>query len=120
MFLALAGVIVAIYYGAVTLKMARWTAWKDFRESCTEDEVRWYSRLAAFCFRLPRQSRGLHSKACSVALMVPTKPPPIVKRAVIQASRIHWTPVLLAVTLSANWCAVLVVFVSNQEQVVWV
>ena len=34
-----AALTVAIYYGIFMLRLARWTAWKDFRDACIEDQV---------------------------------------------------------------------------------
>lgn len=39
MAVAIAALSIAIYYGVLMLKLAKWTALKDFREACIEDEV---------------------------------------------------------------------------------
>lgn len=52
-----------IYYAQPMLRLAKWTAMKDFHESCVED-----------------RGSGLSSAACNATLAEAVRPPPIVKR----------------------------------------
>ena len=57
--LATGALIIGVYYGAQMLRLGRWTARKDFYESCME-----------------AQGIGLSSAACNTTLANPLRPPP--------------------------------------------
>lgn len=59
--LAVAGLILTIFYGKPTMLLARWTAGNDYRESCRND----------------RDDGVLLDGKCKEALSHPPKPPPI-------------------------------------------
>lgn len=55
--------IVTMYYGLPILRIARWTAVKDFHESCVSD-----------------RAIDVTSTACDISLAEPVHPPPVAKR----------------------------------------
>lgn len=59
--LAVAGLTLTIFYGKLTMLLARWTAGNDYRESCRND----------------RDDGVLLDEKCKEALSHPPKPPPI-------------------------------------------
>jgi len=86
--MALGALVVAVYYGEPMLKIARWTALKDFHEACLED-----------------RDKGLMNAACKASISEPTRPPPVLKRAVAetwrQAAALNAAQIALTVTAAA-------------------
>ncbi|KAH8594345.1 hypothetical protein B0O99DRAFT_712539 [Bisporella sp. PMI_857] len=60
LFTAAAALYVAVFYGVPMIKLAQWTAQKDYREACLED-----------------QTRGIVSESCNVLLATPLPEPPL-------------------------------------------
>ncbi|GAB7325247.1 hypothetical protein MBLNU13_g09312t1 [Cladosporium sp. NU13] len=65
--LAVAGLILTIFYGKLTMLLAHWTAGNDYRESCRND----------------RDDGVLLDEKCKEALSHPPKPPPFTMEGII-------------------------------------
>lgn len=88
--LAVAGVILTIFYGKLTMHLAHWTAGNDYRESCRND----------------RDDGVFLDEKCKEALGHPPKPPPIRKREVLPLNDHHiWG---VPIWILATGCVLLV------------
>ena len=84
--MAAGALVVAVYYGQPMLRLARWTAMKDFHEGCVDD-----------------RSIGLMSKACNLSLAEAIHPPPIIIRSLITHNvKRPNSPISIAATIFAG------------------
>jgi hypothetical protein len=59
--LAIAAIIIAVYYGAIMYSYAKWTKQNDFREGCINDQEH-YLPLSVECIEVLLRPRGFNVK----------------------------------------------------------